>query len=1121
MSERVLVGPKPAAPLLASRGVLQRATINCAPINETPSLVNDVLNSPGQPLDTATRAFMEPRFGHDFSHVRVHTDARAAQSAHGMGARSYTVGQNVAFGAGEYAPATGAGQRLIAHELTHVVQQMKGHCAGHIQRKPNSKPPSGGTQTTRFKIIVDRELDAAELVHEFVRQYYSFTTEAQIQSKLSLWTNNSNTGATAADVAKGYVMANVTTASQTNFETLDSKEKEAVNTETDKRFWESTGYKPGEKLGTSAQDKQMARVWTGVRNAVLTEDKQRKEIEALPDDIKSVLFAGDANAPTIAPDDYDQVLRMAHKLAQLAPEARQDYLARINASTTSRNEMEGSIDSYIQFQAQREKQSEENETAAKPLLGMDDVYRDYRYYKDHLYDIDPSPRDTSAYQKFLDEQKRERKVALLAALKQKGFDSIETFEQSVEAYRITFRTQAVNLALDVLARYDHMLFEERKKIQQPGAVAAIVQGISATQASSLYKEAATQKSTARNLRMAHEPKETWWIKPTQEAEKASAQAHASAESEVIRGSGNDPLVSERGTNREKLAGLDVAGAQAYLSETLEARAADARAARQEFKDDPDRVFKLPELVSASQKIQGIDADSVYGKIISDYIQDEHDKHLLSSIAIGILALALAFLVPGGGWVAAAALVANAGISTYQAYTAIKEYEEQERDYNLHFLSEEPSLFWVGVAIAAAALDLGMAGGALVKESSAALKTLQTPLMEFSKDGDLAKLFSKIEAADLQKGLKTALEGEAKKALESSREAWKDAIGLASRANGLMPGVVDPGILKQAFRALYYQVKRGVTTIAKLRADAKYLDAVGDITRMSGAERAELETAFDEVKQLVKAGQAKSMDDASLLGYVDRWALNRSKPGFQTKLFEEMKAWKPLTEEQQRALNALNAQKSAVTTLYEQKSAAEAELAELRIKPDKTAEDVAEIRNLENELSRLDPITHPPKKPAGKGQIAEAEQKLAQVEKEADKAQLTLYDRLRAAAPADAARERALKGVTVDQVGALKTKPTPLQADHVVSVREISDMDGFADLPWKDQKAIVDMKENLIAMDGAANASKGDRTWRSWGQASNFYGQTTIENMMKRESEVRAIIQEEIKNRLSKILGAKP
>src|SRR5512145_394946 len=85
--------------------------------------VREVLESRGEPLDLPTRAFLEPRFGHDFSQVRVHTGSQAAASARAIEALAYTVGQKIVFGAGQYAPGTPDGRRLIAHELTHTLQQ--------------------------------------------------------------------------------------------------------------------------------------------------------------------------------------------------------------------------------------------------------------------------------------------------------------------------------------------------------------------------------------------------------------------------------------------------------------------------------------------------------------------------------------------------------------------------------------------------------------------------------------------------------------------------------------------------------------------------------------------------------------------------------------------------------------------------------------------------------------------------------------------------------------------------------------------------------------------------------------------------------------------------------------
>jgi hypothetical protein len=88
-----------------------------------PASVDQVLGSTGRPLEPVIRQDMERRFGHDFSKVRVHTDATVGQSARDINAKAYTVGHRIVFGADRYKPSTQDGRRLIAHELTHVVQQ--------------------------------------------------------------------------------------------------------------------------------------------------------------------------------------------------------------------------------------------------------------------------------------------------------------------------------------------------------------------------------------------------------------------------------------------------------------------------------------------------------------------------------------------------------------------------------------------------------------------------------------------------------------------------------------------------------------------------------------------------------------------------------------------------------------------------------------------------------------------------------------------------------------------------------------------------------------------------------------------------------------------------------------
>lgn len=104
-----------------------------------PASAERALATPGMPLDAVSRDGMERRFGHDFSRVRIHTDTAASLSARDMGAQAYTAGSHIVFAQGFYSPTTKAGAHLLAHELTHVLQQGSGD--GPVRRFVNCTPP--------------------------------------------------------------------------------------------------------------------------------------------------------------------------------------------------------------------------------------------------------------------------------------------------------------------------------------------------------------------------------------------------------------------------------------------------------------------------------------------------------------------------------------------------------------------------------------------------------------------------------------------------------------------------------------------------------------------------------------------------------------------------------------------------------------------------------------------------------------------------------------------------------------------------------------------------------------------------------------------------------------------
>ena len=117
---------------------------NTPSVAAAPVLVHDVLHSPGQALDQNTRSFFEQRFGQDLSNVRIHNDDRAGKSARAVNAAAYTVGSNIVFERGQYAPGTSAGRKLLAHELTHTIQQQAGAHSSTAAALEVSQPSDAG-----------------------------------------------------------------------------------------------------------------------------------------------------------------------------------------------------------------------------------------------------------------------------------------------------------------------------------------------------------------------------------------------------------------------------------------------------------------------------------------------------------------------------------------------------------------------------------------------------------------------------------------------------------------------------------------------------------------------------------------------------------------------------------------------------------------------------------------------------------------------------------------------------------------------------------------------------------------------------------------------------------------
>lgn len=137
---------------------IQRLPAGAAGPDTAPPLVESVLATPGQPLPGSDRSFFESRFGHDFRRVRIHVDDRAAAA---VNAHAFTIGSDIVFASGQYAPATSRGRRLLAHELTHVVQQGNAKAEYSLLQRQPSPPQRRGRVLSLSQIAADPKREKA------------------------------------------------------------------------------------------------------------------------------------------------------------------------------------------------------------------------------------------------------------------------------------------------------------------------------------------------------------------------------------------------------------------------------------------------------------------------------------------------------------------------------------------------------------------------------------------------------------------------------------------------------------------------------------------------------------------------------------------------------------------------------------------------------------------------------------------------------------------------------------------------------------------------------------------------------------------------------------------------
>lgn len=893
----------PASPRQTGRAqeLLQTQHTESSDLGQTgvPPVVNETLRAPGQPLDPAARDLMESRFGYDFGAVRVHADERAARSAEAVSARAYTVGRDVVFGPGRYEPSSLEGQRLLAHELAHVVQQSAS--APRVQRAPEPTPNPG--VQFQFSVEIDEVLDSDQLLLEFIKQYRNVETDAEavtIRDKENWRWKDTPTTVTEEDVKNGFVLLPVLDHTITPgtekekkergqyFKSLGKEEQAAINSAVNQEFWDKTHYRPGEKLGKSAKDRQMAEYWKVLRDEMI---RKRQALDALPPDIRAFIF--DEEAPTtLAPEDYGRALDIAAKVMALTPAELAEYKSRVTAQTTDWSVYEASLDRFIAERMEREATAQERREIETRLFDTKDLYRrylDYVAWRDWGEPFTmaamggPEMGNAGLGTTLMSEQLR---TSLDADLVTAGFTGgIPEFEKFIEDYEQVFEQETLALARVMLDQYEHVLWEEEKIFQHPAAAAQLFLNVSQSGAKRHYREAEEQRMSAG---MSVPTAGAGPMPPHAKTQFArAAETRQQAESEVVSAAAGHPLVQNRDFDRESLAKASGTGeVRAMMLDYIAARKQDIAETRKNLEDKPKMIYGLNDLLEASIKAQNIQSGTVYDDIIREHIKDEKWSEAIPTFILTAIAVAAGLLTAGGGTVAVLGAGTVLGIGAYQAVEEFRRYEMQSAAYGAQLTSDDPTMAWVIIAVIGAGFDAAAFG--------LALSHLRPALQAFNagaEAGDVGALTSKLNRLhEVDAGIRQSIL-DAAAAEAQARAAWKAVF----RPPAALRAVIVPGAEEfgRFVYAVYLSVKRGIREFQVFVKTREAVDLVGDVAKLSPEELALLKTAFlkavDELETVAAHGKQLGLADAEISAFMN--LRSQSKGMTIETLVKEMDAWK--------------------------------------------------------------------------------------------------------------------------------------------------------------------------------------------------------------------------------------
>lgn len=820
----------------------------------------------GEPLSRVVRSYFESRFGVDFGAVRIHTEPLAAQAARDLRARAFTNGWNIAFANGEFAPDTLNGRKLLAHELTHTLQQnpsldplpegstlirrndtcpnnavepvdvpracvqgsdSEGENEGEmgtnwdqrphtfqiwppppvvprktqvrisplygthtlqqgigalVQRDPLKKdqPESMGVKTkvvgnaqinihTDGKIVVwvparkNRE-GKKSLSYRALAVYFALEVEKikEVLEKVEKEPNIEFEG----EVKKGFSQGIILEAPlRQKIETYLLEHEGLRRTDLDRENVVSPENSEVESLDGTGDGQDLLTLGnadTHKRIALAI-----KKLRGLPPEIKDFLFTeGAPKKIDYGVHNYRALLSIADLAQQLTAQERADYLARARGRVAS---------DWTSFKAGLEKFVAEQERRGASLIGLIEAkkllstipgnvweaYKEYRFTKVKTTRAGDVIRIDVVTQ-WLNEQDPQL--------------SMREFSQIVDQFFVSFQSETASVALTYLDRYQSSLLKERERYSSDDDVSGLKTIVDSPTVTAEYEEGIDASPSSNALVSNYETEEQ------RQEQEATAKTHfATARKNIGK---EHPLIQDPDFDLAGVIDSDVLSIRSAIFGYIDQQIKHAESLRTVLQDPTEAqvVFAMDELMEISFSALGMPKSGIERRIILDYTASEATTKAirqvvtaLTEVVVGIIATIV------GGPFGFAVAVASAGKSVYDLSTAIEEWRIEEDAYRVGLDSEAPSLVWVAVAAAGAAVDVAAAAKVFK-----VMKAFDTGQID-----DLSKLTSKLKTIDELDQSKVEVLVDAARA----RKAAKSLLETRLTKLGLEPSDVDASFRK--------------------------------------------------------------------------------------------------------------------------------------------------------------------------------------------------------------------------------------------------------------------------------------------------------------------------------------